>query len=230
LFSNRANIPEVNMTAVPALIERIKAKGRAIAQGEGNLVLSVIDLARDFASLQNACPRRWLKELKLLGYDQRVARRYTAVGGSCLADPSRPIGPDLAGKLPYDLDKLEWLRRLPEAGLVELLTDIDVQKEGRSRVIKAVRRGLGQTPVPAAQARVTAEAVLKKWQKYVASALDAIGALGDDAATEEARQGLATELEAKFLEIQDALFPVLEEDASGPSQEGEDAQGRRRTA
>jgi hypothetical protein len=184
-------------------------------------VLAVIDLASDFVLLQRQCPRRWLKELRFLGYHPRIACRYTAVGSSWWADQSGRIASDLAGKLPYDLNKLEWLCRLPEAELVELLKDIDVQKEGRSRVIKAVQRRLGQDPSPAAQAKVTAEAVLKRWEKYVASTLDAIEALGHDVATEEARQELAKVLEAKFFEIQDALFPLQGEDATGPSEEGE---------
>jgi len=117
------------MTAtVLSLIDVIKAKSQSIALGEGNLVELVIDVAKDFAALQQQCKRKWLKELRKLDYHQRVSYRYAQIGKSWWCDPSGPLGSTLAQQLPYDLQKLEWLSRLPKADLEELLKDLDPKR------------------------------------------------------------------------------------------------------
>jgi len=80
-------------------------------------------------------------------------------------------------------------------------------------VINAVQRRLGLKAPSASAAKITASALLKKWQQSVGNTLDGIDVLGDDA-TPEVRKDLAKQMEEEFLEIQDALDP--------PPEEGED--------
>jgi hypothetical protein len=212
------------MTAVVvSLIETIRAKSESIASGEGNLVQLVIDLAKDFVALKQQCKRRWLRELSKLGYHPRVASRYLAVGNSWWCDSVSPIGTHLTQRLPYDLHKLAALSQLSREDLEELLKDIDPQREGRSRVIKAVQRRQGIRAETERKAKkISGEDLLRKWDKYVGSTLDAIEVLGEDAATEAGRKELARKMEEQFFEIQDALDPQPEdEEGVGDSEDDE---------
>jgi len=203
---------------VPFWLEQIKSKSQAIALGEGSLVEKVIALAHDFNELYLVCKRKWLKELKKLGYHPRMAFRLRQIGESCWTDPNGPIGSTLIQQLPYDLHKLEWLCRLSKEDLEELLKDLDPQKESRSRVIHAVQRRLGLKAPSAKAAKITPPALFKKWQKYVGSTLDSIEALGDEAAL-EVRKDLARQMEEEFFEIQDALDPSSDDEDTSENSE-----------
>jgi hypothetical protein len=196
------------------LVNTIRLKSQALALAEGNLVEGLIALARDINALSVLCKRKWLHELKKIGLHQRVAFRFREIGRSWWCSQDGPIGSALAQQLPYDLHKLEWLCRLSKEDLEELLKDLDPQKEGRSRVIKAAQRRLGLKAPSAKAAKITPPALFKRWQKNVGNTLDLIEALGDDASI-EVRKDLARQMEEEFFEIQDALDPcTLDEETT----------------
>jgi len=198
------------------LINQIKGLSQMIDRKEGGLVIDLIKLARLYAELKQVTKKhRWQKVLKDLGQSPRVVGRYITIGTSWWADA--PHDSAVWAKLPYDLLKLEWLCRLSEDQLTNLLEFVDCRKTGRSVLIGTVKRALGQPETDVRQAHTTATAIVKRWQDYVTRTLYAIEALTDTVAEPEVLHELAEQLEAGYADIKESL--MLPEDGSDDLQD-----------
>src|SRR4051812_18437393 len=94
------------------ILERVKENEKKAKSNEGASISNVIEMGRLFRELKAKAPRVWGRKLKQLGYHERVASRYLKIGESW-PTPDQTPGSDLLAKLPSDVQKLEWLCRLP---------------------------------------------------------------------------------------------------------------------
>jgi hypothetical protein len=103
--------------------------------------------------------------------------------------------------LPPDLLKLEWLCRLPEAQLGNLLDKLDCKKATRPEVIAAVREALGEDPPAKAE-----DDVEKSVQRFIGRPVKTIDRLNESFPEAEqqkqARDLLATGLQQVLDSIQ----------------------------
>jgi hypothetical protein len=135
--------PPSKDTAIDAVIQKIEVEKKKLDKSEGSAVESVLRIALFMRDLRKLAERDWAKKAKALGFDERVARRYVAVGESWLSETG-PAGSGLAA-LPADVQKLEWLARLNVDQLRQLAAGMDLKNSSRSQVIAAVKKVLGLT-------------------------------------------------------------------------------------
>jgi len=193
-----------------------------IDRKEGGMVVDLVKLARLYVELKAVVKKhRWQKVLKDLGQNPRVVSRYLLIGTCWWSE--EPSDSPVWAKLPYDLLKLEWLCRLTRTQLTGLLEYVDCRKTGRSVLIGAVKRKLGQPDAEARKTHTTADAIVKRWQDYVNRTLEAIDELTDTATEPGILEELAEKLEAGFADIQGSLTPQEEgpDDHQAELEEGE---------
>jgi len=206
-----------------ALTTRIKGRDLTINKKEGGMVGLVIEQGRDYAALKGVVKKyRWSKVLKGLKQDPRTVDRYLRIGGSWWG--GEPTDSPFWANLPYDLLKLEWLCRLSQDQLKELLKYVDCRKASRSVLISTVKRTLGQPETDARKAHTTAQAIAKRWIGYVTRTLEAIDELADTDADREVLHELAEELEAGYADIKESL--TLQEACPEGQLEGGEADGQ----
>jgi hypothetical protein len=130
-------------TAVRRAVHQIQTELRNLARNEGSAVASHLRIGTALADLRKEAKSGWFKQLKELGINERVARRYIRLGNSWLA-VSGLSESALLEQLPPDRMKLEWLCRLTAEQLRELLGRLDCKKAKRGQVEAAVRKALGE--------------------------------------------------------------------------------------
>jgi hypothetical protein len=131
--------------AITRLVNEILKEQRKIDRCEGDVVASHIRLGRYLAQLRPLATRNWAAQLKAVGMSSRVASRHLMIAQRW----GKEIGlleSDLLPRLPTDLLKLEWLCRLSQDQLRNLLDKLDCKKAPRPQVIALVREALGELP------------------------------------------------------------------------------------
>src|SRR5262245_60240497 len=129
--------------------EQIKSEQEKIHRTEGSAIASKVQIGVQLNKLQAAAGRTWTKTARELGYHPRAASRLQKLGSSWLAQIGTE-GSEILNRLPADEQKLEWLCRLSEEQLRQLLEEGDWKKASRPQVIAAVKKIQG---VEAEQAR-----------------------------------------------------------------------------
>jgi hypothetical protein len=130
---------------IKTLVNEIVKEHQKIDRYEGDVVASHIRIGGRLTKLRLLAKKTWAKQLNALKISPRVANRYLTIARSW----PNEIGlseSDLLPRLPADLLKLEWLCRVPQAQLGDLLDKLDCKKATRSQVIAAVREALGEDP------------------------------------------------------------------------------------
>jgi hypothetical protein len=186
------------------LIQRIQGLDRKMRAGETANVRLVIEQGRLLVELKKQVPYSWLDKLSQIGIHERVARRYLTIG-ECWPTDDRTPESGLLEQMPYDLLKLEWLCRLKPEDLGAFVRTCDCRTEPRGSLIKRVQRMLGETPSDSGKDAPGLDPLRKESESYVRRMLKAAESLDDNQ-----RQELAKEVEAKFLELQQALRAVGE--------------------
>jgi hypothetical protein len=106
------------------------------------------DIGAELVELQKAesltKTPNWTKHVKGLGYNPRDASRYQNLGQHW-GGKIGTLGSEILGLLPLDIQKLDWICRLPLEDLPGFLKATDCRKEGRDRVIAAVKTALNDT-------------------------------------------------------------------------------------
>jgi hypothetical protein len=200
-------------TQVTSLVHNIKARLEEMAKSEGETVRHAIELARLFTELKQQVGRRnWERTLQELGISPRVACRYLAIGNSWWLD--QPLGPEVLALLPCDLQKLESLSRLSPPFLEVVIKAIDCKEASRGAVISAVHKVLGDEPAAPKGREITVEKLKNQWEGYVRRMVDVIEDIQDEDFDEETRQLVWNELQAKFAEVEELLYP--QEEAGEP--------------
>jgi hypothetical protein len=135
----------VDSASIKKLVNEILKVQQKIDRHEGDVVAAQIRLARRLAELRVLAKKNWGTQLKTIGISPRVASRYLKIAEHWRNEIGLSES-DLLRRLPPDLLKLEWLCRVPQAELGDLLDVIDCKKASRPRVIAAVREALGEDP------------------------------------------------------------------------------------
>jgi len=193
------------MVTIPDLRKQIVEEMEQLHQGEGCLVLKAINLGRLFVALKSSVRRNcWLKELKKLNYDERIVRRYLIIGDSWWIAPP-PTGRELLTRLPYDLQKLEWLCRLSQEKLDQLSSCRDLREDSRSEVISRVKQLLGVKGGTSEISEPSLADLQKRFDTNVIRILDAIDELPDET-TDQQRLEILDTLTKGFKEIEESLM------------------------
>jgi len=193
------------MVTVPDLRKQIAEEMEQLHHGEGCLVLKAINLGRLFVALRSSVRRNcWLKELKKLNYEERIVRRYLAIGDSWWIAP-QPSGLELLTRLPYDLHKLEWLCRLSQEQLEKLSSCRNLQEDSRAEVISWVKKHLGIEGETSDTSEPSVADIRKRFDITVIRILDAIDDLPEET-TDEQRLEILEALTKGFKEIEEALM------------------------
>jgi hypothetical protein len=127
---------------IATIVQKIKAEQDKLNNNDAPTVGSHLALGRLLAELRQLAKRTWIKQIKALGYDRRVASRYVTIGTNPLAEMGRSES-HLLTLLPPDVMKLEWVCRLTADQLTQLAAGINVKKASRNRVIREVQKILG---------------------------------------------------------------------------------------
>jgi len=131
--------------SINMLVDEIVKEQRKIDRLEGDVVASHIRIGHRLAELRPLAKKTWGKQLKAVGISPRVASRYLKIAEHWPAEIGLTES-DLLPRLPTDLLKLEWLCRVPQAELADLLGKLDCKKATRPQVVAAVREVLGEDP------------------------------------------------------------------------------------
>jgi hypothetical protein len=127
---------------IAAVVQKIKAELDTLNKSDAPAVGSHLALGQLLAELRGLATRTWIKQVKALGYDRRVASRYVSIGTYPLTEMGLRES-HLRAMLPPDVMKLEWIVRLSAEQLKKLTAKIDVKKASRARVIREVKQILG---------------------------------------------------------------------------------------
>jgi hypothetical protein len=199
--------------AVEALLKKIKEEQAKLNTHETDAVASVIRIARHLTELRPLAKKTWTTNVKSLGMDPRVARRYLRLGRSWLGQNGLSESVLLA-HLPSNIMKVEWICRLTREQLSELLATMDTRTESRNKVIAAVRAALGQEPRKKAKPDIAA--VVEKLVKHL---VESIHRLREECsrADDKGRAGglLAAGLEQVRGVLQQEVAPANESRAAG---------------
>ena len=192
-----------DLANITRLLDEIRREQQKIDRYEGNIVASHIRLGHHLAELRALAKRTWAKQLKTIGISPRVASRYLKIAQHW-PDQIGLNESDLLPRLPTDLLKLEWLCRVPQAQLSDLLTKLDCKRATRSQVIAAVREALGEDPPNEDESDVE-----KFVERLIQKLMNAVARL-DDKFHEREQQDRARELlVAGLRQVQDTLKAPL---------------------
>jgi hypothetical protein len=198
---------------IATVVRKIKAEQDRLDNNDAPTVGSHLALGRLLAELRRLAKRTWLKQVKALGYDRRVASRYVTIGTNPLAEMGL-IESHLLARLPPDVMKLEWVCRLPAEQLEKLTAELDVKKASRPRVIREVKKILGLELTTRRPDLAT----------QIDRAVQGVGALVDRISTEETdaaqRHLLLGELAAALEEVQQTLQGLIVPAPATPGGEG----------
>jgi hypothetical protein len=125
------------------VVEQIKGEQEKIHRTEGSAIASLVQIGVLLIQLQAAAGRTWTRTARELGYNPRTASRLQKLGSSWLAQIGT-AGSEILNRLPADIQKLEWLCRLSEEHLRQLLANGDLKMTSRSKVIAEVKKILGE--------------------------------------------------------------------------------------
>jgi hypothetical protein len=203
-MNRKINTNSEDQSRLKTLVSEITKEQQKIDRHEGNVVACQLRIANCLAQLRVEAKKTWAKQLKAMGMSPRVASRFLTIARHWPAE----IGlneSDLLPRLPTDLLKLEWLCRVPQDQLGDLLTNLDCKKATRSQVIAAVREALGEDPPP--QAEPDAE---KFVQRLIVKLMNSVERLGDKFHQPEQQDHVRGLLAAGLQQVQDALqAPVV---------------------
>jgi len=154
--------------AIKKLVTEIAKEQQKLDRYEGDAIACQIRIAARLAKLREQAKRTWGKQLNDLGISPRVASRYLKIAQHW-PDEIGLSESDLLRRLPPDLLKLEWLCRVPLAGLPTLLDKLDCKKAARSEVIVAVREALGEdSPAPQPEAEEFVNRLVQRLKNSIA--------------------------------------------------------------
>jgi hypothetical protein len=111
-----------------------------IHKEQGKSLASVIRIGQHLAELRPLAQHgHWAEQCAALGMNTRMASRHMRISES----PLKEIGlseSDLAVKIPTDLNKLEWLAKLPLQQVVTLAAELNLKLASRDKVEEVVRK------------------------------------------------------------------------------------------
>jgi hypothetical protein len=181
---------------IKRFVEQIKGEQEMIHRTEGSAIASKARIGVLLNELQAAAGRTWTKTARELGYHPRAASRLQMLGSSWLAQIGTN-GSEILNRLPADEQKLEWLCRLSEAQLRQLLEAGDWKKASRPQVIAAVKKSLGEE---AEQAKPASADVTKALGRIMKQLLKLI----ERAQTEEEQRCIQEALASVLQQVQQA--------------------------
>jgi hypothetical protein len=199
---------------IAAVVQKIKAEQDRLNESDAPAVGSHLRLALLLAELRRLAKRNWLKLVKALGYDKRVANRYASIGTYLLTKMGLTES-HLRAMLPPDVMKLEWVCRLTAEQLEKLTAAIDVKKASRPRVIREVKKILG---LEVTARRPDLATQIDRAMQQFASLVGKISTEEPDAAQ---RQLLLGEMAAGVAEVQEMLAGLVGSAPAAPCGEGE---------
>jgi len=200
---------------VKALVSEIKARLDKVAEKEGAVILSIIELADLYGKLRKSVrDSQWEKRLAELGQHPRVVSRYLSIGRSWWGSNVARVSTFLP-QMPIDVHKLEWLAKLSPEELPYCVKLIDCKHSSRGAVIQAVQRMIGERPAASEDRHTSVKDLKKRWSDYIRRMVSAIDNLGDRDVDGKVRQDLWDEMQAKFAEVEKILNP---EEAKGVGQ------------
>ena len=188
-----------DLAGIKKLVNEILKEQQKIDRYEGDVVASHIRIGSHLTQLRLLAKNNWAKQLKTIGISPRVASRYLKIAQHWPSEIGLSES-DLLPRLPPDLLKIEWLCRVPQAQIGDLLDKLDCKKANRPQVIAAVRAALGEDPPPKDE-----QDVMKFVRRFIDRLVKTVDRL-PETFPELEQQDRARELLAAGLhEVQDAL-------------------------
>jgi hypothetical protein len=187
------------------VLAQIRDAKRRSQDVEGKSILIDRELGLHFRQLRDLLPGTYLKELAKLGYNPRVASRYMTLATHW--PPERTPGSDILLQLPHDVQKLEWLCRLPLDRLEMLCQAMDLRTTGRPAVIAAVKRMLGLAEEDGTEAKPAPQPTLAAVRKKLDTFAVRLQTDLDQLSTPEKPQTLQ-DLEAIVAKLRGSLQPA----------------------
>jgi hypothetical protein len=210
------------LNATDAIVGKLKAVQKTVQKSTMEIVLAMVLIGELLVQLRRKANGSWTHHLDDLGYNERVARRYMALGRSWWArNGLKDSG--LAADLPSDLLKLEWLCRLSKDQLQEGIRNWRCCEWARSVVIDAVKRVLNIAEPAKPAAHITLDRLSDECDRFIDRVLDAMECSSTLLEDETARQRLHDQLEEKFGKFLDVILESRDssvaEEASEPTAE-----------
>jgi hypothetical protein len=191
-------------TAIEARQQTILAEEKAMTRNEGCIVKAKIAIGSELEALKEATKREkksWISEAKLIGLNERVARRLMALARSEWADIG-PNGSDLLERLPVDDHKLAKLAELNREQLEKVIKDHDLKHLDRKEVAALVRDLCDGEPPEEAKPQVKLMASVGRFTKKSVEGIENWKKTGLEP---KARQEFLDALKAGIKEIKRAL-------------------------
>jgi hypothetical protein len=202
-----------------ALIARIKQLQVSIHGFEGEIALKFVEIGEHLRLLKRAANGSWSQQLAVLGYHERVARRFMAIAASWWADGGlRETG--LHTQLPVDLEKLEWLSKLTQGQLQEGLANWDVHAFTRSQLTLVVKKKLNRPQRAKPKRPVSVDQLREELQSYIRRWLDRVEEHSNELADPDVNRELLEDIQTTVAEVQDTIASVRDEDPEEVDAEG----------
>ena len=178
----RATNKVVDAPKAAEAAKRIQQALAKLDRHEGSAATCQIAAGVHLVALQEATKtkRNWTKHVQTIPFGTRpgrflhprTARRLLKLGASRWGRENGTPGSAILEQLPVDLQRLEWLCRLSESQLSELMGAMDCKTESRKAVINAVKRILEFNPKPRRTA--TPDKALQRFKKTAVIAVAAL--------------------------------------------------------
>jgi len=192
------------MTEDKDLLARIKVFQASLAKSKAETVLNHVRIGKALFELKKATKTstRWRSHLAELGFPRRIGDRYLQLGESWWTEELLEAE-FLHHQLPADLEKLEWLCRLPRENLKDLVSVLaDLPRE---TVIRKVQQKLGIKPATKPIDRVTAKAFKQKCESLMDQLIDLATEAGPDIGDDATRKSIVDDLMTRIEKIEAAL-------------------------
>jgi hypothetical protein len=200
--------------------KKIEKEEQSKAKNDAAIVRSQVRIGGWLVELQKHIRKTWTNDVKAMGYHPRVARRLQKLGASwwCAENGLHESVP--VEKLPIDLCKLEWLCRLNEEQLRELLGQQDCKGLPRPKVSRAVKAMLG---IQTRKANTAPQAaVVNAVERFVQRLSARITELRQEGLAPQAREQVVVALDDGFAQFRRALSggPEVAAGAGGEDWDG----------
>jgi len=187
------------------LVTRIKLFQAGLAKSKSETVLNHVRIGKALAELKavTKTTTRWRNQLAEVSLSRRVADRYLQLGESWWTEALLEAE-GLLHQLPADLEKLEWLCRLPQASLkanVDMIGDLP-----RETLIRKVQQKLGIQPPKKAADPVTAKTFRQKCELLMDQLIDLATEAGPEIGDDAARKAIVDDLMIRIEKIEKALM------------------------
>ncbi|MDB5350437.1 MAG: hypothetical protein JWN86_1684 [Planctomycetota bacterium] len=124
------------------LVDEIRQEQQQLHCLEGEAVLKLTAIGSKLIELKVHAARTWTDRVASLGHSPRVASRLMSLGKAWDGEIGR-IASDLRARLPHDVNKLEWICRIPLNRMEKILAGKDCRALGRPQIVAAVKAALG---------------------------------------------------------------------------------------